>query len=227
MAEDESSGLACSNVRNGLDSLLRRLEPSSFELWITGENNFRFNVYPEYKANRIHVPKPRWLEACRDYLVNVHEAKVSEGCEADDMLGIIQTQSNDNGIETIIASPDKDLMMIPGWHYIPELSRKGQIVREQRRCFVSPNEGAKFFYTQLLTGDPTDNIKGVRGIGKVKANELLDDIDIEGDLFRRVREEYNCDEELELNARCLWIQRSPNEDIRERWSTLFGYERMD
>lgn len=227
MAENDSAGIACSNVRNGLNSLLKRLEPTSYELWITGEGNYRFQVYPEYKANRLKTPKPKYLQECRDFLVNVFGAKTSEGCEADDMLGIIQSTSNELGIETIISSIDKDLLMIPGWHYIPEITRKGQIVREAKRCYVSPLDGLIFFYTQLITGDPTDNIKGVVRVGKVGAGELLDGLSEERDFLQCVRTAYGCDEELELNARCLWIQRKPNENIVERWKEMFGYERMD
>lgn len=227
MAEEESAGLACSNVRNGLDSLLRRLEPSSYELWITGSGNYRFNVYPEYKANRLKTPRPKYLEECRQYLLHTHGAKLSEGCEADDMLGIIQCQSNDQGIETLISSIDKDLLMIPGWHYIPELTRKGNIVREAERRYVSPGEAIRFFYRQLVTGDPTDNIKGVRGVGKVGADKMLDGIDEERDLLECVRSAYANDAELEMNARCLWIQRKPNENIVERWEELFGYKKEE
>lgn len=227
MAEHESEGLAFSNLRNGLDSLLRRLESSSYELWITGEGNFRFAIYPEYKANRLKTPRPKHLEACRQYLVAEFGAKLSEGCEADDMLGIIQCTSNVAGIETMISSIDKDLLMIPGWHHVPEISRKGKIVRQERRCYVSPNEGAHFFYTQLIVGDATDNIKGINGVGKVGALKCLDGANEERDLLERVRARYGCDEELEQNARCLWIQRKPNENIVERWKDLFGYERND
>lgn len=227
MAEEENAGLACSNVKNGLESLLRKLEPSSYELWITGEGNFRFQIYPEYKANRLKVPRPKYLPECREYLVNVHGAKVSEGCEADDMLGIIQTQQNEAGNECMISSIDKDLLMIPGWHYIPEISRKGVIVKEAQRRYVSPFEAAQFFYTQLITGDSTDNIKGIHGVGKVGARELLDGINTERDLLQCVRAAYGCDEELEMNARCLWIQRYPNENIVTRWEVEFGYEREE
>lgn len=227
MAENDSAGIACNNVKNGLESLLRRLEPSSYELWITGTNNFRHQVYPEYKANRLNVPKPQYLHVCREYLMNVHGALMSDGCEADDMLGIIQTQQNNMGVETLISSIDKDLLMIPGWHYIPEITRKGQIVREADRRYVTPLEGLRFFYTQLITGDPTDNIKGVAGVGKVGAGKLLDSLDGERDFLQCVRDAYGCDEVMELNARCLWIQRYPDENIVERWKEEFGYERMD
>jgi hypothetical protein len=32
---------------------------------------------------------------------------------------------------------------------------------------------------------------------------------------------------MEMNARCLWIQRSPQENIVERWKELFDYKRAD
>lgn len=224
MAEADGAGIACSNVRNGLESLLRRLEPSSYELWITGENNFRHRVYPEYKANRLKTPRPKFLPETRAYLVKHFGAHVSDGCEADDMLGIAQCQQNELGNDSIISSIDKDLLMIPGWHHIPEIKRLGVVVREERRCYTSPLDGLLFFYTQLLTGDVTDNIKGVVGLGKVKAAQMLDAISSERDMLQIVRDAYSNDEELEMNALCLWLQRAPQQSIVQRWEELFEYK---
>lgn len=227
MAEQENEGLAKSNVDNGLDGLLRRLAEDEFELWVTGDTNFRHQIYPEYKANRLKTPRPRFLQACKKHLVENYGANVSEGCEADDMLGIEQTRLNALGVDTLISSIDKDLDMIPGWHYSPEITRLGKTVKEERRYVVSPKEAITFFYTQLLTGDPTDNIKGVKGIGKVGAIRLLAMGQDESSLFECVREAYGCDEELELNARCLWIWRKRQDNIVERWEELFGYQREE
>lgn len=228
MAEQENEGLARSNLDNSLQGLLRKLgEPQDYELWITGQGNFRFNIYPEYKANRLKTPRPRFLEACRQHLMTAHGAYMSDGCEADDMLGIGQCMAED---ETMISSIDKDLLMIPGWHFIPELTRLGKVLREEKRVLISPSEALHFFYTQLITGDSTDNIKGVRGAGKVAARLSLrtDGAEFnESAALAEVRRLYDNDQELEMNARCLWIQRKPNENIVERWKELFGYENMD
>src|SRR5687767_2271362 len=56
------------------DQLITRIiedvNASDWTLYLTsGNNNFRYTVYPDYKANRRNVPKPRWLEALREHLV--------------------------------------------------------------------------------------------------------------------------------------------------------------
>lgn len=50
--------------------------------------------------------------------------------------------------------------------------------------------GLKFFYSQILTGDPTDNYKGLPGCGEVKAYEALDSAESEMELVSRVRQLY-------------------------------------
>jgi hypothetical protein len=64
-------------------------------------------------------------------------------------------------------------------------------------------------------------------VGAKGAERILQGKQSELDLFQSVRETYGNDEELEMNARCLWIQRKPDENIVERWKELFGYQRMD
>ena len=60
--------------------------PEWFEVYLTGSNNFRFDIaksYP-YKGNRESSEKPKHLKHVRDYLINKFGAIVSEGEEADD-----------------------------------------------------------------------------------------------------------------------------------------------
>jgi 5'-3' exonuclease len=63
----------------------------------------------------------------------------------------------------------------------------------------------------MLIGDTVDNIKGVYGIGKVKASKLLDHVYDEVDMFDVVRDIYQDDERLLLNGRLLWIRRERNQ----------------
>jgi hypothetical protein len=91
MAEGQEEQIAIWNVNNALDTLLARLgNPSEYKLYVTGDNNYRFQVYPEYKANRLKVPRPQHLKAVKDHLIVNWGATQSDGCEADDLLGIEQ-----------------------------------------------------------------------------------------------------------------------------------------
>lgn len=133
-----------------LDDLINRIthETNSIEyrVFLTGEDNFRYKIYPEYKAHRKDKPKPKWLQQCREYLVVQHKASVSEGNEADDEIAI---EHQTRGLSTVVASIDKDFLQLPGYHY--------NFVKMEE-TFVSPLDGLRFFYSQIITGDASDNI---------------------------------------------------------------------
>lgn len=217
MAEGQDEGNAIWNVQNALDALLAAWNIRDYQLFLTGEGNFRYGVYPEYKANRANQPRPSHLQACKDYLVREHGGTQSQGCEADDLIGIEAYKRLALEEPYVIVSIDKDLDMLEGLHYSPEIRREGKVIKEARRYHVSPSDGLRFFYNQLLVGDPTDNIKGASGIGKVKANRILSGLTAEEYLYSAVYPHFSCFEELELNAKCLWIWRKENDDVTERW----------
>ena len=101
--------------------------------------------------------------------------------------------------------------MIPGNHYNWELTRLGKVLRPETKYYISDTESYRRFYYQMLIGDTTDNIKGVVGIGKIKATELLSGIEDPNEMFNLVREAYGNDEEMEMNAKVLWIWRKEND----------------
>jgi 5'-3' exonuclease len=73
---------------------------------------------------------------------------------------------------------------------------------------------------QCLTGDRSDNIKGIEKIGPKKAEKILEGLVTEQDLFNAVRETYGNDEEFIMNGRVLWIRRKDNEDWKDRFNAL-------
>lgn len=218
-AEHDNLGIATYRVEEMIDKTLNETGASEFSIYLSGNNNFRYEIYPEYKANRTQ-PKPRFLKEVKDYLIEKYQAVVSDGCEADDLLGIEQCQLY-QGYEgtwpTIICSIDKDLRMIPGMHYSFEIkgtSVKGkEWIRPMEITNVEYFDGLRRFYTQLLTGDSTDNVKGAAGIGPVKAQRILADCTTEEELLEATRDFFSSDEELLMTGQCLWIFRKPN----DRW----------
>ena len=209
-----------------IDNTISETGADEFSIFLSGPTNFRNEIYPEYKANR-KAEKPRFLKDCKEHLVKHYNAVTSEGCEADDLLGIAQDKYGEDHwtgarkFSTIICSIDKDLRMIPGNHYSFEIGgkiargpRAGETwVRPAERCIVESFDGLRRFYTQVLTGDSTDNVKGAAGIGPVKAERILADCITEQELLEAVRDYFSCDEELEMVGACLWIFRKPN----DRW----------
>jgi DNA polymerase I len=208
-AEDEEEAwVACSRVDGMIAEMEQMFGTKDTEIWLSGENNFRYNIFPEYKANRLDAKRPKWEKETRQYLIDEWSAKVSEGCEADDMLGVRATEL---GSESIIATIDKDLDMIPGWHY--------NFVKKEK-YFVDDEAAIRFFYTQCLIGDTADGVKGVPGIGPIKAKKLLDACyeeedgygdSLEEQMYWTVRDQFSCYEEFLMTAQVLWIWRKPND----------------
>lgn len=183
------------------------------QLFLTGKDNYRHEFASDYKGNRSDVAKPRHLEAIKEYMVSTLDAIVSDGQEADDELGIHAVQEGWG-----IASLDKDLDGVPGWHYVWKGKREGLY-------HVSEVEADRFFYTQMLTGDSTDNIQGLfnrtgkKAMPAIKAP--LGELDSPADMYKYVLSVY-MDAVAERNApsdqadverwlleqgRCLWIRR--------------------
>lgn len=197
--EEDDVERACYEVDAILNGYLTNTAATDFKVYITGDNNFRYNIYPEYKANRLKTPKPRHLQAVREHVMRTYNPVVSQGNEADDELAFAQTA------ETCICTIDKDLNQVPGKHYHPGLLRKNVWIKEPHFYTVTEEEGRHFFYNQLLVGDATDNIKGAVGIGPKKAENILTGCRTEWDYYQACLPFFSCDEELLLNARCLKI----------------------
>ena len=177
--------------------ILESCEAEEYIAVLTGKNNFRKKVNPEYKANRKDKVPPVYLPNCREYLVENYNATITDGVEADDMLGWLQTK------DTVICSIDKDLKQIAGQHF--------NFVKLEFDT-VSPADGNKFFWKQMLIGDKSDNIFGIDGIGPVKAAKLIDPCESEQECFERVWELYRGDAgRFVMNAQCLWIMHKEGE----------------
>lgn len=191
-------------VKSSLENTLNVLGTKDYRLYLSGRRNFRDDLYPEYKANRDGAIRPKYYRDIRDYLVSQWKGRVVEGIEADDALGHDQVANPDSVIVTI----DKDLDQIPGEKYN---------LISQERYTVTPQDGMRFFYEQLLSGDPTDNIPGITGIGPAKAKKALAECTTPKELASRAYEMYTTlvidkpDEIIDRNASLLWIQRKPND----------------
>ena len=190
--------------------ILETTGSDSYECYLTGSNNFRYTVDSEYKANRRGKLAPRYRQDANGYLVTEFGARVTDGYESDDALGVAQMCATDPG-STIICSIDKDLKQIPGHHYN---------WRKNEFDFVTPLDGLRLFYRQLLTGDTTDNVPGVGGIGPVKSARLINDLTDEIDMFQVVQSMYTDQERLLKNAQLLYIWQKENDSWVSRYKQL-------
>lgn len=179
-----------------------------------------------YKGTRKQDKPFHWINLTA-HILSLENISISNACEADDIIGIEHTL---RPRETIICTRDKDLRMVPGFHYGWECGRqpefgpveydalgKIELVRSKSGNKIKGG-GFKFFGAQLLTGDVVDNIGGLRGVGPVKAAELLSHLSSEREVFDTVRHYYEevagDDWKKLLTEQCglLWIVRERNED---------------
>ena len=179
-----------------IDHILEETKADEFQLWLSDnkEANFRYKLDPTYKSTR-PLEKPIHFNEIKEFLITDWNAKFAFGMEADDALGIEQTKANTkmngwvNTDNSIICTIDKDLQQVPGNHY--------NFVKKEFK-FVTPEEGLRFFYSQLLIGDTSDNIQGCRGIGPKKTAKILGGLQGEQDLFYAVVNTY-CAQHNEWN----------------------------
>lgn len=170
-------------LENGLDIVF-------CEYFITyGKNSIRRRLVTDYKKTRRKQPQDKWVNKVRSYLLKSDFAFVHDEWEADDLIHDRAKELGQNGC--IIISIDKDLKQIPGIHFdfyrkpSKEVDQWGKKIQNDMKGLkvVSESEAAYNFWYQMLVGDGSDNVKGVKGIGPVKANKLLSDFYSMGKLF--------------------------------------------
>jgi hypothetical protein len=199
------------NVKNVVKNMLS-LEHTDRQFFIGGKGNFRYDIYPEYKGKREPADKPIHEQEIREYLIKHYDAQLVDDEEADDRVSYLQCLSEPGS--TCIVSIDKDLLNTPGYNYNYD---------KRELIYITPEDADLNFARQLLTGDSTDNIPGLKGVGKGRALKLLPEYT--PDWLSIVREEYGkhypaeeVDGWINLNGSLLWMRREPN----EIWSVDYG-----
>ena len=171
-------------VVNAIKHLQRKYHGSKLIMIFDAKGtNFRHEIFPEYKANR--SPAHDDLIVQIEPLYQIVRAMgfhflCEDGVEADDVIATLSKYANDKGIETIIASGDKDLFQLVGDN-IKQLDMKGKLFSEEDvkdKMGVMPSQILDLL---ALTGDTSDNIPGVPSVGPKTAAKWLELYkDIEG-----------------------------------------------
>ncbi|MEJ7631974.1 MAG: DNA polymerase I [Rubrobacteraceae bacterium] len=178
-----SSGLP-TNALYGFTSMVLKLLDTDEEIgigvvWDSGLPAFRMEIFPEYKAQRSAMPEE--LKVQLDHLdeilaaMNIPAVR-AEGFEADDALATMSRQVPDD-VELFIVTGDQDAMqLVDGRVKVLRTTRgvsetktygRDEVVEEYG---VTPEQIPDY---KALTGDSSDNIPGVRGIGPKGAAKLL------------------------------------------------------
>jgi 5'-3' exonuclease len=194
-------------TKTTIEAILDKAKPKDYIIYLSGRKNFRYDIADYYKGNRDHQSKPRYWSDIRIYLIQHWGARVTDGIEADDAIGIAASGSG----RSCIVSNDKDLDQIAGWHFDWPKNRVYEISRKS---------GDFALYSQILSGDPTDNVPGLDGIGPVKAGRILEGAKNTTELFERCWAQYRdrygdgAKKYFLEQARLIYIHRKENDEYR-------------
>src|SRR5205085_8411695 len=134
----------------------------------------------DYKATR-----PRMSDDLRQQFQRVRQVVrvlnipifEQDGYEADDLLGGLAKQAGTEGVDTLIVTGDLDTLQLVDDHTRVQIPRRGltdavtyDAAAVRDRYGLEP---AQVPDLKALSGDPSDNIKGVPGIGPKTASALL------------------------------------------------------
>ncbi len=175
-----SQGLITNAIRGTLNALLklmRRYHPTHMAVCFdTKSPTFRHHMSADYKAAR----PPIDIELV-EQIPYIHRLVTAlgipllriEGAEADDIIGTLAHRAVEQGHHVVISTGDKDMMQLVNDCVILEDSFTGKVTDTDaviEKFGINPNQMIDFL---TLMGDASDGIKGVPGIGKKTAKDLL------------------------------------------------------
>ena len=174
---------------NMLIKLLREEKPDYIAaIFESSEKTFRHETFADYKANRLEMPEdlskqmPYIFRLCEAFNIPVINFP---GYEADDVIGTLAKQVEEQKMQAVIVSNDKDMCQLVHDPYVVCMRQNSQVVK--RKEPVPPIEWCdeawvenKFGVTADklvdllgLMGDSIDNIPGAPGIGSKGAVQII------------------------------------------------------
>jgi DNA polymerase-1 len=144
------------------------------------EPTFRHDAYPAYKATRSETPADfkGQVSLIREVLDALQVQTCDKaGFEADDVIATLATQASVIGMETLIATGDRDALQLVDEHVTVIMTRKGvsDLVRftpdaVQEKYGLTPTQYPDF---AALRGDPSDNLPNIPGVGEKTATKWI------------------------------------------------------
>lgn len=177
-SKGESTNALFGFIRS-VQKLIKDFDASHVVAVFDGPNNAkkRLDIYPEYKAHRSETPQdlPYQINWARDFcdLAGIPLLNIPE-IEADDAIGAIAVWAKKQGADAYLCSSDKDLSQLVNDHIFMLNTRKdNQIIgaAEVDEIYGVPPD--KIIDLLAMTGDASDNIPGIPGIGPKTAAALI------------------------------------------------------
>jgi 5'-3' exonuclease len=158
-------------VRNKLQEIQNNVEEHyniiHCMLFVGGKGNFRYKIYPEYKANRKNTVKSDILPIIKEYMLELGVI-ACDGYEADD--AVIEAMKDVKG-NCVIACIDKDVIYHAPDTPIYDYRSHNDVLGEFK--WITEKESRYARACQMLVGDSGDNIKGAIGIGEAYCKKNL------------------------------------------------------
>ena len=143
---------------------------------------FRHKLYKEYKGQRKPMPVElkEQVPYVKEILTSMGISIFSKvGYEADDILGSLASKLSSNEVEAVILSGDKDMLQLATddikIRLVKTVKSNSDIYTYyakdvEKEYNMTPTE---FIELKAIMGDPSDNIPGIKGVGKITANDLI------------------------------------------------------
>ncbi|MGX0083176.1 DNA polymerase I [Staphylococcus hominis] len=173
-----------------LEKIIREEQPTHFLVaFDAGKTTFRHSKYSEYKGGRQKTPPelseqfPYIRQLLDAYHIKHYEL---ENYEADDIIGTLSKEADQNDFETIIVTGDRDLTQLATQNVTIYYTKKGvtDVDHYTPEFIAEKYNGLKpiqIIDMKGLMGDSSDNIPGVAGVGEKTAIKLLKQFDsVEG-----------------------------------------------
>ena len=180
---------------NVLLGILEREDPDYLAVAFDVGKTFRDDIFPEYKGTREKMPEDLRPQIARiQQLVDVFSIPrlEMEGFEADDVLGSVAKQAVANGLGVKIFTGDRDLLQLVEDRIIVNLpgrslsDAKDYLPLDVKEYMgVRPDQIVDY---KALVGDSSDNIPGVKGVGKKTAETLLGEYDTLDNIYKHLDE---------------------------------------
>jgi DNA polymerase I len=173
--------------------ILEQEDPDYLAVVFDTGKTFRDEIYPDYKATREKMPDDlrQQIERIRELIDAFNIPRLEEvGYEADDVLGSVAKIAVEQGLGVKIFTGDRDLLQLVNERVIVNLpGRSLSDAKDYLSSDVETTLGVRpdqVVDMKALMGDSSDNIPGVRGIGKKTAVKLLNEFDTLDEVFNNL-----------------------------------------
>lgn len=179
-------------LKNTIKDIILAVGATEYILCLSSPINFRTEIatLQEYKGNRKADSKPVHYQLIKDYILENYTYNISEGYEADDLLAIFYNDINPNHEErAVIITQDKDLLQVPAYFLSLGTEKHLEYAGKGEIFYIDQNTGDYNFYSQLISGDATDNIPGIYQItGQKNSKKFIDKlVEVHGDSIESYR----------------------------------------